>query len=76
MKTLAKSLAIFLLVIFSTGSPILAINLVTSEFTVNLELKLLFLIDWVFSLVKKEAKNNVNSTSYEISSLRPSVVNC
>ncbi len=58
MKTLAKSLAIFLLVTFSTDSPILAINLVTSEFTVNLEFKLLLIIDRVFSIVKKEAKNN------------------
>ena len=58
MKTLAKSLAIFLLVTFSTDSPILAINLVTSDFTVNLELKLLLIINRIFSLVNQEAKKN------------------
>ena len=58
MKTLAKSLAIFLLVTFSTNSPILAMNLVTSELTVNLEFKLLLIINGVFSMVKEKAKNN------------------
>ena len=50
MKTLAKSSAVFLLAIFSTGSPIFAINLVTSDFTINLEVKLLFLVDKMFCL--------------------------
>lgn len=68
MKTLAKSLAILLLVIFTTGSPVIAINLATGEFTINLELKLFWLVNQILSVIKA-AKQNWQQNSNAIDSL-------
>ena len=57
MKALAINLAIFLLIVISTNSPIFAINLVTSNSMINLEAKLLFLINHILFVLNREYKD-------------------
>ena len=57
MKALAINLAIFLFVVISTNSPIFAINLVTSNSMINLEAKLLFLINHILVILNREYKD-------------------
>lgn len=57
MKDLATILVIFLLVIISTGSPILAINLVTSDFMIVLETRLSLTLNHLILVVTQDFKN-------------------